>query len=332
MHHVGIIGTGSYVPERVLTNHDLEKMVQTSDKWILERTGIHERRIAAEEETNVTMGRLALERAIKNARIDPTEIEMLVVGTNTTEPVWPSASGHIAQLLNLRKNMPFFDVQAGCTGFNYSLAVVEQFVKSGQYKTVAVVGSDKLSAITDYKDRNTCVLFGDGAGAVVLQRRAKEGIIRSHLGGEYKSRHLLVLRKSGDNGQRYMWMEGKKVYAFAKGAMAESCLRVLDPNGTASKKELRALLNQVDRIIPHQANARIINSAAEDLESRLELPDGAVKNKMILTIAKYGNNSTASIPLALDESLREGRLHAGDLVIFVGFGAGLTYGANLVRL
>ena len=204
MHHVGIIGTGSYVPERILTNHDLEKMVETTDKWIFERTGIRERRIAAEEETNVTMGRLALERAIENARIDPTEIEMLVVGTNTTEPVWPSAAGHIAHLLNLHQNIPFFDLQAGCTGFNYSLAMAEQFVKSGQYKTVAVVGSDKLSAITDYKDRNTCVLFGDGAGAVVLQRRSKEGIIRSHLGGEYKSQDALVLRKKKDNGHRIM--------------------------------------------------------------------------------------------------------------------------------
>ena len=332
MHHVGIIGTGSYIPEKVLTNYDLEKMVDTSDKWILERTGIRERRIAAEEETNVTMGRLALERAIENARIDPKEIDMLVMGTNTTDPVWPSAAGHIAHLLNLQKNIPFFDLQAGCTGFNYALAMAEQFVKSGQYKTVAVVGSDKLSAITDYQDRNTCVLFGDGAGAVVLRRRAKEGIIRSYLGGEYKLRDTLVLRNHGDNNCRFMWMNGNRVYAFAKGAMAESCLRVLDPDGTASKKDLCALLNQVDRIIPHQANARIIKSAAEVLESRLELPDGAVKNKMIVTIEKYGNNSTASIPLALDESIREGKLQTGDLVILVGFGAGLTYGANLLRL
>jgi 3-oxoacyl-[acyl-carrier-protein] synthase-3 len=306
--------------------------VETSDKWILERTGIRERRIAAEEETNVTMGRLALERAIQNANIDSTEIDMLVVGTNTTDPMWPSAAGHIAQLLNLRKSMPFFDLQAGCTGFNYSLAVAEQFVKSGQYKTVAVVGSDKLSAITNYKDRNTCVLFGDGAGAVVLRRRAKEGIIRSYLGGEYKLRQTLVLRDHENNGHRFMWMEGKKVYAFAKVAMAESCLRVLDPDGRASKKELRALLHQVGRIIPHQANARIIKSAAEELESRLELPDGAIRNKMVVTIEKYGNNSTASIPLALDEAVREGQLRTGDLVILVGFGAGLTYGANLVRL
>ena len=332
MHHVGIIGTGSYIPEKVLSNYDLEKMVDTSDRWILERTGIHERRIAAEEETNVTMGRLALERAIENARIDPKEIEMLVMGTNTTEPVWPSASGHIARLLNLHETMPFFDVQAGCTGFNYSLALAEQFVKSGQYKTVAVVGSDKLSAITDYKDRNTCVLFGDGAGAVILRRRAKEGIIRSYLGGEYKLRDTLVLRNHGDDGRRFMWMNGNRVYAFAKGAMAESCLRVLDPDRTAGKKELRALVNQVDRIVPHQANERIINSAAEHLESKLDLPSGAVKNKMIVTIHKYGNNSTASIPLALDESIREGKLRTGDLVILVGFGAGLTYGANLVRL
>src|SRR4030043_769347 len=233
MHHVGIIGTGSYIPEKVRTKYDLEKMVETSDRWILERTGIRERRIAAEEETNVTMGRFALERAIENARIDPKEIEMLVMGTNTTEPVWPSAAGHIAHLLNLHKNIPFFDVQAGCTGFNYALAMAEQFVKSGQYKTVAVVGSDKLSAITDYEDRNTCVLFGDGAGAVVLRRRAKEGIIRSHLGGQYKSRDTLVLRKNRDNGHPFMWMDGKKVYAFAKVVMAESCLRVLAPGGPA---------------------------------------------------------------------------------------------------
>jgi 3-oxoacyl-[acyl-carrier-protein] synthase-3 len=332
MHHAGIIGTGSYVPDRVLTNQDLEKMVDTTDQWILERTGIRERRIAGEHETNVTMGRIALERAIENAHIDPNDIEMLVVGTNTTDPVWPSAAGHIARLLNFRQNIPFFDLQAGCTGFNYSLAVAEQFVKSGQYKTVAVVGSDKLSAITDYEDRNTCVLFGDGAGAVILQRRDREGIIRSHLGGQYLSRDTLVLRKSKNNGHRFMWMMGKKVYAFARGAMAESCMRVLDPEGVASKRDLGGLFNQVDRIIPHQANARIIQSAAEALEDTLALPDGAVSNKMVVTIEKYGNNSTASIPLALDECYREGSLRTGDLVILVGFGAGLTYGANLVRV
>jgi 3-oxoacyl-[acyl-carrier-protein] synthase-3 len=332
MHQARIIGTGSYVPERVLTNSDLEKMVETSNQWILERTGICERRIAGDNETNVTMGRLALERAIENACIDPADIDMLVVGTNTTDPVWPSAGGHIAKLLALRQNIPFFDLQAGCTGFNYSLAMAEQFVKSGQYKTIAVVGSDKLSAITDYKDRNTCVLFGDGAGAVVLQRSAKEGIIRSHLGGEYKSRDTLVLRRNGDNGHRFMWMAGNKVYSFARGAIAESCLRVLDPEAKASKKELCALLTRVDRIIPHQANVRIINSAAEALESKVGLPEGAVRHKMVVTIEKYGNNSTASIPLALDEFLRSGDLRRGDLVILVGFGAGLTYGANLVRL
>jgi len=332
MVHAGIIGTGSYVPERILTNRDLEKMVDTSHQWIMQRTGIRERRIAGKDETNVTMGRHALERAIENARIDPTDIDMLVVGTNTSDPAWPSAAGHMAQLLDLRPDIPFFDVQAGCTGFNYSLATAEQFVKSGQYKTVAVVGSDKLSAITDYKDRDTCVLFGDGAGAVVIQRRAEEGIIRSYLGGQYSLRDTLVLRKNRDNGHRYMWMMGRKVYVFARGAVAESCLRVLDPHGTASTEELCALLNQVDGIIPHQANARIIESAAESLESRLALPDGAVMKKMVVTIEKYGNNSTASIPLALDEFFRDGTLRKGHLIILVGFGAGLTYGANLIRL
>jgi 3-oxoacyl-[acyl-carrier-protein] synthase-3 len=332
MHHVGIIGTGSYVPTRILSNNDLEKMVATSDKWILERTGIRERRIASEEESNVTMGRIALERAIGNAHIKPEEIDMLILGTNTTEPVWPSASGHIANLLGLRKNIPFFDLQAGCTGFNYAISIAEQFVKSGQYRTVGVVGTDKLSAITDYQDRNTCVLFGDGSGAVVLQQRTKEGIIRSHLGGDYHLRDLLVLRDGREKGSKYMWMEGKKVYVFAKHAMVQSCLRVLDPHGSATPKELHALLEGVDKIIPHQANARIIKAAAEELESHLDFPHGSIGSKMIVTIERYGNNSTASIPLALDESLREGKVKKGQLVIFVGFGAGLTYGANLVRL
>jgi 3-oxoacyl-[acyl-carrier-protein] synthase-3 len=332
MPNVGIIGTGSYVPKRILKNHDLEKMVHTSDKWIIERTGIRERRIAGDDETNVTMGRIALERALENARIAPEAIEMVIVGTNTTDPVWPSAGGHIAKMLSLRKNIPFLDIQAGCTGFNYSLSVAELFVKSGQYRTVAVVGTDKLSTITDYKDRNTCVLFGDGAGAVILQQRAEEGIIRSHLGGDYNHRDLLVLRKNEGNGNRFMWMDGRKVYVFAKAVMVESCLRVLDPGGTASEEELRALFDQVSKIIPHQANARIIKGAAKDLEARLDVPEGSADKKMIVTIEKYGNNSTASIPLALDESLRHGKLKKDDLVILVGFGAGLTYGANLVRL
>jgi 3-oxoacyl-[acyl-carrier-protein] synthase III len=332
MHEVGIIGTGSYVPERILNNQELERMVDTSDRWILERTGIRERRIAADDETNVTMGKIALGRAIENARIEPEAIEMVVAGTNTTEPVWPSASGHMARLLKLRRNLPFFDLQAGCTGFNYALAVAELFIKSGQYKTVAVVGSDKLSTITDYTDRNTCVLFGDGAGAVVLQRRAEEGVIRSHLGGDYKMRDTLVLRRNGDGGPSYMWMDGKKVYAFAKAAMVDSCFRVLDPDGMADQGALQAMLDNVKAIVPHQANARIMRSAAEEMESRLGLPKGSVENRMIVTIEKYGNNSTASIPLALDEALRDGKLRSGDLIILVGFGAGLTYGANLVRL
>ena len=160
-------------PRESLRTTIWSEMVDTSDRWIIERTGIRERRIAGEAETNVTMGMIALERAIENARIDPEEIELLVVGTNTTEPVWPSASGYIANLLGLRKTLPFLDVQAGCTGFNYALSVGEMSVKSGQYRTVAVIGTDKLSAITDYEDRNTCVLFGDGAGAVILQREQR---------------------------------------------------------------------------------------------------------------------------------------------------------------
>jgi len=165
-----------------------------------------------------------------------------------------------------------------------------------------------------------------------LQQRAEEGIIRSHLGGDYKRRDSLVLRENEENGNRYMWMNGRKVYVFAKAAVTKSCLRVLDPGGTASKEELRALFDQVKKIIPHQANARIIKGAAKDLEARLEVPEGSIEKKMIMTIEKYGNNSTASIPLALDESLRNGKLKKGDLVILVGFGAGLTYGANLVRI
>ncbi len=332
MYQASIIGTGSYVPEWVLTNYHLEKMVDTSDQWIIERTGIRERRIASGQETNVTMGAIALERAIKDSGIHVEEIECLVVGTNTTEPVWPSAGGHMAKLLDLQRDLPFFDVQAGCTGFNYALFIAETLVKSGQYRTVAVVGTDKLSSITDYQDRNTCVLFGDGAGAVILRQSEREGIIRSHLGGNAKLRDLLTLSKKSSTGNGYIKMEGRKVYTFAKRAMVQSCLRVLDPSGTADHKELRLLFEQVNKIIPHQANARIIMGAAEELESRLELPDGKAREKMIITIEQYGNNSCASIPLALDLSLRSGKLKRGDLVILVGFGAGLTYAANLIRL
>jgi len=332
MHHASIIGTGSYVPEQVLTNYHLEKMVDTSDQWIMERTGIRERRIASGIESNVTMGAIALGRAIRESGIQEDEIDCLMVGTNTTEPVWPSAGGHIAKQMGLRSDLPFFDVQAGCTGFNYALSLAEMAIKAGQYETVAVVGTDKLSTITDYEDRNTCVLFGDGAGAVILRRSTNEGIIRSHLGGNAKLRDLLILSKKSGTGNGYISMEGRKVYMFAKRAMVESCLRVLDPSSKADKKELRNLFEQVTKIIPHQANARIIMGAAEDLESRLELPEGEAKGKMIVTIEEYGNNSCASIPLALDLSLRSGKLHRGDLIILVGFGAGLTYAANLVRL
>ncbi len=332
MYHVSIIGTGSYVPERVLSNHHLSKMVDTSDRWIIERTGIRERRIAGEEETNTTMGMIALQRAIQNAGIRPEEIESLVIGTNTTEPVWPSSGGPMVEGLGLRKDIPFFDVQAGCTGFNYALAIAENSIKAGQYTTVAVIGTDKLSAITNYQDRSTCVLFGDGAGAVILRRSDQDGLIRSYLGGNAGSRNLLLLIKKNGSPNGYISMEGRKVYIFAKRIMVESCLRVLDPAGTAGKSELRALFEQVDKIIPHQANARIIMGAAEEFESRLGLPDGEAKEKMIMTIEQYGNNSCASIPLALDLSIREGKVKKGDLLIFVGFGAGLTYGANLVRL
>lgn len=332
MVHASIIGTGSYVPERVLTNYHLGEMVDTSDTWIIERTGIRERRIASGEETNVTMGLIALKRAIESAGIGREEIDFLVVGTNTTEPIWPSAGGHIANLLDLRKDLPFLDVQAGCTGFNYALSVGEMSIKAGQYRTVAVVGTDKLSAITDYEDRNTCVLFGDGAGAVILKRSAEEGIIRTHLGGDARSRNLLLLSKKKGIGNGFISMEGRKVYIFARRVMVESCLRVLDPSGTAGKNELQSLFERVDKVIPHQANARIIMGAAEELESRLGLPDGEAKKKMIVTIEQYGNNSCASIPLALDLSIRGGKVKKGDLLIFVGFGAGLTYAANLVRL
>ena len=265
-------------PERILTNHHLMEMVDTSDRWIIERTGIRERRIAGEEETNVTMGKIALERAIENARIEPEEIEFLVVGTNTTEPVWPSASGYIANLLGLRKNLSFFDVQAGCTGFNYALSVGEMSVKSGQYRTVAVIGTDKLSAITDYRgSKHLCSFWGwSGRGHPSAESR-EDGIIRSHLGGNARARDLLILAKKNGNGQGVIWMEGPKVYAFAKRVMVESCLRVLDPEGTAGKEKLRALFHQVTKIVPHQANARIILGAAEELESQLELPP--VKSK-----------------------------------------------------
>jgi len=325
-HGVIIAGTGSYVPHRRLTNADLSKMVDTSDEWITQRTGIKERRIAADDESTASMATLAAKRALESANLTPQDLDLIVCATITPEMQFPSTACFVGAALGLDAT-PAFDVAAACSGFLYALETGSNFVKTGRYKNVLVMGAETLSRITDYTDRASCILFGDGAGAVVLQRTddPKRGVLYCSLHADGSgwemlhcptgSRHpvtasLLASRK------HYMQIKGREVYKFAVQRFAELI------EDAVRKCELST--KDVKLIIPHQVNQRIIDSAME----RLELaPDKAFVN-----IDKYGNTSAASIPIALDEAWRTGKVSPGDIVVFVAFGAGLTWGNAVVRV
>jgi 3-oxoacyl-[acyl-carrier-protein] synthase-3 len=322
----GIIGIGSCVPERVLKNEYFinELGLKTSNEWIITRTGIEERRILRADEEPAQLGIEAAKKAIEDARIDPQEIDLLITATNFPIRIVPGSSPEILTGLSLT-DIPFFDLIAGCTGFVYALADAAGKIELGNYKHILVIGLEALSRVTDYKERETCVLFGDGAGAVVIGSVNKGGILSSYLGGNARLKELLRMEAGGtrlpasyqtiEAGQHFLRMEGQGVFKEAVRMMAESILRVLS----------RAELSQkdIDWIIPHQANLRITQALAK----RLNLP----MEKVISNIDKYGNTSTASIPLALDEAVKDGRIQKGDLIVLTGFGAGVTYGANLIR-
>ena len=321
-----IAGTGSYLPEKRLTNEALAKLVDTNDEWIVQRTGIRERRIAAEDESTATLAIAAAKKALAAANMVASDIELIVCATITPEMVFPSTACFVAAGLGLTTT-PAFDISAACSGFIYALVTASNFLKVGQYKTVQVIGCETLSRVTDYTDRSSCILFGDGAGAVILRRDndPKRGLIYSTLhadgnGAEVMkcmpgSRHPISLALVEERKQ-FMQIRGREVYKFAVVKFEELIREAI--------RACELTPDQVTLIVPHQVNQRIIDSALEKLDMS---PDKAFVN-----IDKYGNTSAASIPIALDEAWRAGRVSPGAVVIFVAFGAGLTWANAVVRV
>lgn len=322
---VGITGVGSYVPEKILTNNDLSKMVDTSHEWILSRTGIEERRIADKDQAASDLGTKAAIKALEDANLKPEDIDLIIVATATPDHVFPSTACIIQDKIGASKAAAF-DLSAGCSGFIYAVATGANFIKAGAYEKVLIIGSEVLSKIVNWEDRNTCVLFGDGAGACVLERCEEGyGILSYELGSDGSGGDLLIVPSSGSRmptseetvreNLHTIQMEGKEVFKFAVRIMEKSSMNVLD------KANLQ--VEDLDFFIPHQANMRIIDSALKKLKLS--------KDKACINLSKYGNSSAASIPVALDEAMKEGRIKKGDNVLMIGFGAGLTWASMVVK-
>jgi len=321
---VGIIGTGKYVPEKILTNSDLEKMVDTNDEWIVSRTGIKERHIAAPDQATSDLAYEAAIKALESAGMTGSDLDLIIVATITPDSSFPSTACILQDKLGA-KGAAAFDLSAACSGFVYGLASATSFIQSGMYNNALVIGADCLSRITDYTDRNTCVLFGDGAGAVVVGEVPEgRGFKAFDLGAEGAGGSLLQMEGGGsrlpasaetvENKKHYIYMNGREVFKFAVRVMGTATIEVLRKAGMER--------TDVDLFVPHQANIRIIQSAMQ----RLELPE----EKVVVNVDKYANTSAASIPLALVEAAEEGRMKAGDTVLMVGFGGGLTWGASVL--
>ncbi|WIV21453.1 beta-ketoacyl-ACP synthase III [Paenibacillus polygoni] len=321
---VGVIGTGKYVPERILTNQDMEKMMDTNDEWIVSRTGIRERHIAAPEQATSDLAFEAAKAAAASAGIKHEDIELIIVATVTPDSAFPSTACILQDKLGA-KGAAAFDLSAACSGFVYGLATATSMIQTGMYNNALIIGADCLSRITDYTDRNTSVLFGDGAGAVILGEVPEgRGFKSFDLGAEGAGGPLLNLQAGGSrlpaseetvaNKQHYIYMNGREVFKFAVRVMGTATIDVLAKAGLGKE--------DVDLFIPHQANIRIIQSAMQ----RLELPE----EKVVINVDKYANTSAASIPLALVEAAEEGRMKPGDKVLMVGFGGGLTWGASVL--
>lgn len=322
-----IKGTGKYVPERIVTNDDLSKIVDTSDEWIFGRSGIKRRRIAADGETTSDMALKASKAAIESAGLTPHDIDLVIVTTVNPDMLFPSTACILQAKLGIRNNIPCFDLEAACSGFVYGMEVATSMMASGRYKNALVVSSEKMSSMLDWKDRSTCVLFGDGSGAVVLTASGEEnaGILGNVLGADGSDTAMLCMPAGGSamppsertvrEGLHYLKMDGREVFKHAVRIMQEKALEVLDLCGVSAE--------DVALLIPHQANTRIIETVAK----RLKIPS----EKVYVNIENYGNTSSASIPIALDEVVRGGKVRKGDLVLLVAFGAGLTWGATLVR-
>ena len=322
MIYTKILGTGSCFPEKVLTNKDLEKMVDTTDEWITTRTGIKERRISVDEPTSV-LGMKAAEKAIEMAQIDKDEIGGIIVATFTPDTIMPSAACVIQNLLGIQNNSFAFDMAAACTGFIYALSVADSMIKSGLADKILVIGAERISPIVDWTDRNTCVLFGDGAGAVVLGKSDEPGFRSFHIHADGSANRLLTLDALGNNfmanrkniniEENLLKMKGNEVFKIAVRAMAEATAKAVESSGLKYE--------EVDFFIPHQANLRIIDAAAK----RINL----TYDKDIVTLDKFGNTSSATIPTALDIAVRDGRIKRGANIVSAAFGGGLTWGSML---
>lgn len=323
-YNAGITGMGAGLPQRVLTNSDLEKMVDTNDEWITTRTGVKERRIASAETAASDLATEAAVEALKMSGLKSEDLDLIIVATVTPDMPFPSTASIVQNNIGA-VNAAAFDLEAACTGFIYALTIAKQFVKTGAYKNVLVIGCDVLSRITDYKDRNTCILFGDGAGAAVVSRTEENGLIEEFLKADGSGGKHLYLSAGGsrmpssaetlEKRLGYTVMDGPEVFKFAVKAMPEAVNGVLEKSGVP--------VEEVDYLIPHQANIRIIESAARRL--------GLSMDKVGMSIARYGNMSSASVPVTLLEEYRNGRIKKGDKIVLVGFGAGLTYGAALIE-
>lgn len=320
-----VTGVGSYVPSRVLTNADLEKMVETSDEWILTRTGIRERRIAAEGEFTSDMAAAASQRAMQMAGVTADQIDLIIVATITPDMPFPNTACLVQRKLGA-KRAAAFDVEAACSGFIYALEIGQQFITSRTYNTVLVIGAEKLSTIVDWTDRNTCVLFGDGAGAAILQNRENShGLLTAVMGADGNNADLLFMPGGGSQcpatadsvaaRQHYLRMTGKETFKNAVQAMYGAAKEAL--------KQCDLDISQIKCIIPHQANQRIIDAVGDRL--------GAKPEQLFVNLDRYGNTSAASVAIAFDEAVNSGRLQRGDLVLIVAFGAGLTWGAAVIE-
>ena len=320
--HSRIAGTGSYLPEKVVTNDDLSKVVDTSDEWIRTRTGIRQRHVAADGQTSSDMGHQAALKAIEAAGIDPSGIDLIVVGTTTPDYVFPSTACLIQQKLGI-PGCPAFDVNAACSGFLFALSVADQFIRTGSARTVLVVGVETLTRMVDWTDRTTCVLFGDGAGAVVLKADADTGILSTHLHADGNKRDLLCcpvgvaagFDNSLPNAGVRITMAGNEVFKHAVKALDSVVDEALEANGLDK--------GDLDWLIPHQANLRIIEATAKRLDMPVE--------RVIVTVDRHGNTSAGSVPLALDEAVRSGRVQRGQLLLLEAFGGGFTWGSALLR-
>ncbi len=319
MNHSKIIGTGSYLPEKILSNEDLENMVETSSQWITDRTGIKKRHIVADDETTTDLAFHAASNAIEAAGISNNDIDLIIVATTTPTQIFPSTASLLQNKLNIKNNCAAFDVQAVCTGFVYALTIADKFIKSGSVKNALVIGAESLSRIVDWTDRNTCVLFGDGAGAVVLQASEEPGILSTHIHSDGSYSELLNVPSgpgsTAEQESEFIEMQGNDVFKVAVRTLSSIVDETLAANDLDKK--------DIDWLIPHQANIRIISATAKKLSMSMD--------HVVVTVDEHGNTSAASIPLALDAAVRDGRIQRGETLLLEAFGGGFTWGSALIK-